>query len=123
MSFSLDKTPQGRLQSRANPLTEVPHMAKATGRSEEVIDIDSGPRVPKMYRLAVEYLAESQGVPMGRVYQDALDALMADFEWTLQGLRDYYGRRSTDLNAHMAVMKERGIKHRRIEKAHARRAA
>lgn len=82
-------------------------------RSEEVIEIDGGPRVPKMYRLAVEYLAESQGFPMSRIYQDALDALLADFDWTQKGLRDYYGRRSDDLNYHMSQMKERGISKRR----------
>lgn len=82
-------------------------------RGDEVIDMDAGPRVPKMYRLAVEYLAESQGVPMSRIYQDALDALLADFDWTHKGLKDYYGRRADDLNHHMSAMKERGIGRRR----------
>lgn len=91
-------------------------------RSDEVIEIDGGPRVPKMYRLAVEYLSESQGVPMSRIYQNALDALLADFDWTHQGLRDYYGRRADDLDQHMSVMKERGIRNRR-EASKARRVA
>lgn len=38
---------------------------------------------PKMYRLAVEYMAEARGVPMSQIYQDALDALLADFDWSL----------------------------------------
>lgn len=82
-------------------------------RNDEVIEMDAGPRVPKMYRLAVEYISESQGIPMSRVYQDALDAFLADFDWTDDGLRDYYGRRADDLGQHMHVMKLRGIKARR----------
>lgn len=92
-------------------------------RSDEVIEIDAGPRVPKMYRLAVEYLSETQGVPMSRIYQNALDALMADEEWTLKGLREYYGRRADDIDHQMSVCKERGIRARRANAETRRRAA
>lgn len=77
-------------------------------RSDDAIDMDSGPRVPKMYRLAVEYLAETEGVPMTRIYQDALDALIATRTWALKDLQDYYGRRADDLDIAMTAMKQRG---------------
>ena len=80
---------------------------------DEVIDLDSGPRIPTMYRLAVEYLSGSQGVPRSRIYQDALDSLLADFDWTSKELRDYYGRRAVDIDAHMHAMKDRGVRARK----------
>src|SRR5438477_2414693 len=85
---------------------------KGVDMREDIIDIDTGPRVPKLYRLCVEYLAEVEGVPMSRIYQDALDALLASREWTLNDLRDYYGRRADGLHQQMTAMKERGLAHR-----------
>jgi hypothetical protein len=78
-------------------------------KAEDVIAIDGGPRVPKMYRLAVEYLSETEAVPMSRIYQDALDALLASRTWALKDLQDYYGRRADDLNTAMSAMKQRGV--------------
>ena len=44
--------------------------------------------------------------------KDALDALLASREWTLNDLRDYYGRRADGLHQQMTAMKERGLAHR-----------
>lgn len=85
-------------------------------RSDDVIEMDGGPRVAKMYRLAVEYFSATEGVPMSRIYQDALDLFLAEKAWTEQELKDYYGRRAYDLNQAMAAMSERGISSQRTNK-------
>ena len=86
-------------------------------RDDEVIQMDGGPRVTKMYRLLVEYLAASNGIPMSKVYQRALEAWMADYEWAKKDLEDFYGLRAGDLNKAMSEMKESGIRQRRAAKA------
>lgn len=54
---------------------------------------------PQMYRLAVEYLAERDGVPMARIYQDALDALIASRGLTTDELRAFERRRTAKAGA------------------------
>jgi hypothetical protein len=85
-------------------------------RSDDVVQLDNGPRVKKMTRLAVSYLADREGVPQFVIYQRAFEALLADFDWTAEELADYYGKRAVDLDKAMHEMKGRGIKTRRDSK-------
>jgi hypothetical protein len=82
-------------------------------RDDEVVQLDNGPRVAKMFRLMVEFIAEREDIPMGKVYQRALELFVADYEWTKADLTDYYGKRADDLDGAMHEMKLRGIRTKR----------
>src|ERR1039458_2954818 len=82
-------------------------------REDATIDMDAGPRVTKMYRLLVEYLAEAEGMPMSRVYQAALDGWIVDYDWSKADLTDYYGRRADDLDRAKHELAQRGARARR----------
>jgi hypothetical protein len=44
-----------------------------------------------MYRMAVEYMAQSEGVPQAEIYRQALDRLLASLE-NDEGFKDYCKR-------------------------------
>jgi len=48
-------------------------------------------RSPVMYRMAVEYMAQSDGVPQAEIYRQALDSLLASLE-NDEGFKDYCKR-------------------------------
>jgi len=82
-------------------------------REDQVVQIDGGPRVKAMTRLAVEYIAERENLPMSQVWQTAMEAFLVDFNWTEAELADYYGRRAHDLDRAMHEMKLRGLRQRK----------
>lgn len=85
-------------------------------RDDDVVNIDNGPNVKKMYRMAVSYLADRECVPMNVIYQRALDLLVESLDWTSQELADYYGLRAKDLDVAMSEMKRRGIAAKKANK-------